>query len=42
MRFTIPNQPALVGVYLAFQSLAADSAAGPWRFTNVADLFVHG
>jgi hypothetical protein len=42
MRFTIPNQPALVGVYLAFQSLAADSAAGPWRFTNVADLFVNG
>lgn len=37
----IPNQPALIGAYLAFQSVAIDHPTAPWRVTNTADCVVH-
>lgn len=37
---TIPNDPALVNLYLAFQSLVVEQPAGQWRLTNLADCIV--
>jgi hypothetical protein len=37
---TIPNDPALVNLYLAFQSLVTDLSLVQPRLTNVADCFV--
>lgn len=35
----LPNDPAWIGLYIAFQSLVVEQA-GDWRLTNLADCFV--
>ncbi|HEX6812858.1 MAG TPA: hypothetical protein VF384_14625 [Planctomycetota bacterium] len=37
--FVLPNDPSLVGLYIAFQSLVIEQD-GEWRLTNLADCFV--
>jgi len=37
LTIAIPNDAALVGAYLVFQSILVDAPAPPWRVTNAAD-----
>jgi hypothetical protein len=38
---TLPNNTALVGLYLAWQSLVAEQPLSQWRSTNAVDAFVN-